>query len=405
MTDVEAVEKSTPAILVLEDGAVFEGIACGAPGVAAGEVVFNTSMSGYQEILSDPSYAGQLVTLTSPHIGNYGVTDVDLESGGVRAAGLIVRAMSALPSNHRAEMSLPDWLAANGVVAITDIDTRTLTRHIRDKGVMMAVIVHDARAEDAPTWRDFLAEQTDYDEADLVSTVRVTEPQAVVCRPAGPVEARVEDADSGIQLRPYDPSSLAEGQPADAPHVIVVDFGVKYGILRNLCSRGMRVTLVPCDTEPAHIEAMDPDGIMLSNGPGDPALMDAFLPAVRALTEARPTFGICLGHQILVRAYGGETFKLPFGHRGPNQPVQDVATGRVEMTSQNHGYAVHADQLPDELEVTHVNLNDGTVEGFRHRTRPVYAVQYHPEAGPGPHDAENFFERFARVVRDHYAAR
>ncbi len=385
------------AILVLEDGTCFEGRAVGADGVAVGEAVFNTSMSGYQEILTDPSYAGQLVTLTMPHIGNYGVSSADMESASIQAAGLIVRSISEQPSNYRAESSLPDWLAHNDVVAITEVDTRALTRHLRDKGVMMAVIAHGATDADAERWHQYLADQPGYGSGEFVGEVAHDQPMSVVVHPKANDGEYAELGEAGVELRAF------EASDDERPHVVVVDYGVKYSILRNLAAQGLRLTLVPGETSLAEIAALEPDGVLLSNGPGDPARLDDYLPTVRAVVDTFPTFGICLGHQLLARALGAETFKLPFGHRGPNQPVKHMASGRIAMTSQNHGYAVRAETLPDALEVTHINLNDQTVEGFRHRQLPVLSVQYHPEAGPGPHDAVDFFADFAALVRDRRA--
>jgi carbamoyl-phosphate synthase small subunit len=393
-----AEETDQTALLVLEDGTFFEGRAQGASGSTAGEVVFNTSMSGYQEILTDPSYAGQLVTLTMPHVGNYGVNAEDLESSEIRAAGLIVRGMSERPSNHRAEMSLPEWLDEQGVVAISEVDTRAITRVVREEGVMMGVIAHDATANDVEQWLEYLDEQPDYDAQDFVSGVVCSEPRSVSIEP-------LEDDSDGVDGDP------AQGrvefgelvyEPEDdfRPHVMVVDYGVKFSILRHLHRQGFRLTIVPPDVDMETVERLQPDGTLLSNGPGDPARLDDRLELVERLAETYPTFGICMGHQLLGRALGAETFKLQFGHRGPNQPVKDLSTGHVAMTSQNHGFAVDADSMPDEVEITHINLNDDTVEGFRHRDLPIFGVQYHPEAGPGPHDAIDFFEAFADTVRE-----
>jgi carbamoyl-phosphate synthase small subunit len=383
-----------PALLVLEDGTCFEGVAVGAKGVAVGEAVFNTSMSGYQEILTDPSYAGQLVTLTMPHIGNYGINAADMESSSIQAAGLIVRSISDKPSNYRSEASLPDWLAENDVVAISEIDTRALTRHLRDKGVMMAVIAHGATAEDAERWRAHLADQPSYASGEFVGDVQHPEPLSVLVYQAGDDGVNEPLDEARVELVPY------EASPDDErPHVVVVDYGVKFSILRHLDRHGLRLTLVPGATPIDEIRKLDPDGILLSNGPGDPAKLDSYLETVKGAVSSFPTFGICLGHQLLARAFGAETFKLPFGHRGPNQPVKTLASGKVSMTSQNHGYAVRPETLPGDLEITHINLNDQTVEGFRHRSLPVLSVQYHPEAGPGPHDAVDFFEDFATLVR------
>ncbi|MFP4596989.1 MAG: glutamine-hydrolyzing carbamoyl-phosphate synthase small subunit [Persicimonas sp.] len=385
-----------PALLVLEDGTCFEGVAVGASGAAVGEAVFNTSMSGYQEILSDPSYAGQLVTLTMPHIGNYGVNWADMESAKVQAGGLIVRSLSEEASNYRSTDSLPEWLEEHGVVAITEVDTRAVTRHLRDKGVMMAVIAHGASVEDAERWHTHLKEQPGYATGQYVGEVAHGEPLSVIIEPKAASDQADDLGEARVKFLPFAPPESDDGRP----HVVVLDYGVKFSILRELDRQGLRLTLVPGATTPEALAAVEPDGILLSNGPGDPATLDDYLETVRGVVGRYPTFGICLGHQLLARAMGAETFKLPFGHRGPNQPVKSLATGRISMTSQNHGYAVRTETLPEDLEITHVNLNDETVEGFRHRSLPVLSVQYHPEAGPGPHDAVDFFDDFARMVRE-----
>ncbi len=387
-----------PALLVLEDGTFFEGRAQGASDASVGEVVFNTSMSGYQEILTDPSYAGQLVTLTMPHVGNYGVNSEDLESSKIQAAGLIVRGMSETPSNYRAEASLPKWLAEQGVAAISEIDTRAVTRRVRDEGVMKGVIAPEATAADVDEWLAHLREQPDYDARDFVSGVVVDEPKSVEIHDLDEPGDRV-DGDPA-QGRVEFGKPVYEPEDDFRPHVMVVDYGVKFSILRHLHGQGFRLTLVPPEVDAETVARLAPDGALLSNGPGDPARLDDRLEVVERLASTYPTFGICMGHQLLSRALGAETFKLPFGHRGPNQPVQDLSTGHVAMTSQNHGYAVDADSMPDEVEITHLNLNDETVEGFRHRDLPIFGVQYHPEAGPGPHDAIDFFEAFAETVRE-----
>ncbi|MGM0555045.1 MAG: glutamine-hydrolyzing carbamoyl-phosphate synthase small subunit [Myxococcota bacterium] len=394
MTHSDDKTSDKPAILVLEDGTCFEGSAAGWTGNTVGEVVFNTSMAGYQEILTDPSYAGQLVTLTMPHIGNYGVNPADMESERIQARGLIVRSISEEASNYRSESSLPDWLNDNQIVAIDQVDTRALTRHIRDKGVMMGVIAHGATEDEKDEWLAYLEDQPDYESEDFVGDV--VHREAVSVRLVAS-ESQQSDAvdEREIRLVPFE----ADEQD-DSPHVVVVDYGVKFSILRNLIERGLRVTLVPGDTDIEQLRSLDPDGVLLSNGPGDPGRLDSYLSLIEGTIESYPTFGICLGHQLLARALGAETFKLPFGHRGPNQPVKDKATGKIAMTSQNHGYAVKSETLPETLEVTHINLNDDTVEGVRHRDLPVFSVQYHPEAGPGPHDAADFFDDFERMVRE-----
>lgn len=396
MTEKNFWDDELDAMLVLEDGRYFQGKAFGARRVHVGELVFNTSMCGYQEILTDPSYAGQLVTMTYPHIGNYGVNLVDLESGKIWASGLIVRSITASPSNWRAEQSLPDWLEQHDIPGISEIDTRELTRHIRDKGVMKALIAPGYGPEQLDELLGMLADAPAYGDSDFVAETMVSEPMRVVLR--GSVEY-----DSRVELVPVaDQQAVADGQPgADAPKVSVVDFGVKRSILRHLAERGCDVTLLPASSSAEQISTHGPDGVLLSNGPGDPAQLDALAQELSQILDKQPTFAICLGHQVLARAAGAETFKLPFGHRGPNQPVKELESGKIAMTSQNHGYAVEQESMPEELEVTHINLNDHTVAGFKHRELPVVAVQYHPEAGPGPHDASDFFDAFysAAVTR------
>jgi len=364
------------ATLALEDGSWFEGVSIGAAGETSGEVVFNTSLTGYQEVLTDPSYAGQIVTMTAPQIGNYGVTALDEESRGPQVAGFIVREASPIASSWRAEGTLRDYLVANNVVAIAEIDTRRLTRLLRTAGAMRGVLVTGAADPDA-----------------LVARARAIPPmegldlvQDVTCREAFDWQ---EPAASGA-------FTVAPERCADRPlRIAAYDFGLKWNILRRFTAYGYTVRVFPAST-PAH-DVLDhaPDGVFLSNGPGDPAAVGYAVDNVRALVQADvPIFGICLGHQILAQALGGRTFKLKFGHRGTNHPVKHLATDRVEITSQNHGFAVDPASLPDDVEVTHLNLYDGTVEGLRHRTRPAFCVQYHPEASPGPHDADYLFRLF-----------
>lgn len=367
-----------PAILVLADGTVFEGVGFGAESVCFGEIVFNTSMSGYQEILSDPSYAGQIVTLTMPHIGNYGTNPRDLESDGIKAAGLVVRSVTNQPSNWQSTQSLDGWLGDCGVAAIAEVDTRSLTRRLRSEGVLMAAVAPGRTKAEAGAVLEQLRAQPDYGDVDWVARVAT--------RQARPIAL----SDDGCVVTAEHGGGL--------PHVVVLDFGVKHSILRNLLEREMAVTLAPSTSSVDDVLALNPTGVLVSNGPGDPALLTEAADRVRELAEAVPTWGICLGHQLLAQAFGAQTFKLPFGHRGPNQPVLDHATGRVLITSQNHGYAVAADSIPAELTVTQHNLNDDTVEAFEHRSLNVRAVQYHPEAGPGPHDAATFFDEFRDVL-------
>jgi carbamoyl-phosphate synthase small subunit len=367
------------AILALEDGKVFYGRAFGARGETAGEVVFNTSMTGYQEILTDPSYKGQIVAMTYPHIGNYGINEQDVESWRPWVEGFIVREASAIYSNWRAATSLEQCLRDRGIVGIAGVDTRALTRHIRAAGAMKGVLsttdldernlVRKAAASPGLIGRD------------LVKEVTCAEPYPWT---KGPWEG-------------WEPEGK-ERRPEARYHVIAYDFGVKHNILRLLTDHGCRVTVVPADTPPDDVLARDPDGVLLSNGPGDPVGVPYAIQSVASLLGRVPIFGICLGHQLLALALGGRTYKLKFGHRGANQPVKDLATGRVQITAQNHGFAVDVASLPDEVVLTHVNLNDGTVEGIRHRTLPAFSVQYHPEASPGPHDAAPLFEEFVETM-------
>jgi carbamoyl-phosphate synthase small subunit len=356
-----------PALLALEDGRTFRGRSWAAEGEACGEIVFNTSMTGYQEVLTDPSYAGQIVCMTYPLIGNYGVNDADAESSRPWVEGFVVREASRLTSNWRAEESLTDYLKRWNIVAIEGIDTRALVRHIRDKGAMRACL-----------------STTDLDETSLV--------QKALNSP--PMENR-ELASVVTTREPYDFPAVGE----ERFHIVCYDFGVKRNSLRELAELGVRTTVVPASTAAGDVLAMNPDGIFLSNGPGDPASMNREVEEIKQLLQSNvPVFGICFGHQLLGRAFGAKTFKLVFGHRGGNQPVKEVSGRGVEITSHNHGFAVDAKTLPAEVEVTHINLNDQCVEGMRHRTLPVISVQYHPEAAPGPHDAEHHFRRFVELM-------
>ena len=369
-------EQSVKAILVLEDGRVFEGISFGAVGETFGEIVFNTSMSGYQEILTDPSYAGQIVTMTYPLIGNYGVNAEDVESRKTWAEGFVVRESSRIVSNFRSTMSLDEYLKANNIVGIEHIDTRSLVRHIRDKGAMRAGI--SSVDTDKRSLLTKILAQPEMQNRELASTVTVEN--------AFTYEA---------ETRPVGSVSRAE----HTHHVVAYDFGVKTNSLREFAKFGCRITVVPAETTADEVLALKPDGIFLSNGPGDPASMKDTIDEIRKLAESEtPIFGICLGHQLLGEAFGGKTYKLKFGHRGGNQPIKDLTTGKIEIASHNHGFAVDAASLPAEIEVTHVNLNDNTVAGLRHKTLPIFSVQYHPESAPGPHDSEYLFERFVQLL-------
>ena len=365
------------ALLMLEDGSLFRGRAIGAPGFAVGEVVFNTAMTGYQEILTDPSYARQIVTLTYPHIGNTGVNGEDVESSRVWAEGLVIRDCPATHSNWRHEQSLPEYLATSGTVAIADLDTRRLTRLIREKGAMAGCIAtgSEAEPEQALTRAKEFPGLAGMDLAKVVSRGK-KEPWR---GGAWSLDNGYAEADDG----------------AAQPHVVAYDFGVKRNILRLLTVRGCRVTVVPAQTPADAALELGPDGIFLSNGPGDPAPCAYAVEAIRTfLEQGLPLFGICLGHQLLALACGGKTVKMPFGHHGANHPVKDLATGEVVITSQNHGFAVDAEALPDDVEVTHVSLFDGTVQGIRSKTHAAFGFQGHPEASPGPHDCGYLFDRF-----------
>ena len=380
------------AILALEDGTLFRGQGFGAPASACGEVCFNTSMTGYQEILTDPSYKGQIVTMTYPLIGNYGVNQQDVESWRPHAAGFVIRELSPVVSNWRADYSLSDYLAQNGIPGIQGIDTRALTKKLRVRGALNGFITTEdiseaealARAKNWPglVGVDYVKEVTHrqafrWDENDEQSA-------------AFDLVRGNAQADARTTRKPL--------PPADIP-IVAFDYGMKYNILRRLRQHGFAVQVLPATATAADALKYKPAGIFLSNGPGDPAALDYIVREVQTLIGTGiPIFGICLGHQILGQALGGKTFKLKFGHRGGNQPVKDLESGRVEITSQNHGFAVDPDSLPAEVAVNRINLNDQTVEGLRHKTKPIFCVQYHPEAAPGPHDSNPLFGEFRRLV-------
>ena len=380
----------TKAILALEDGSWFEGVSVGAKGDSGGEVVFNTSMTGYQEVLTDPSYAGQLVMMTCPEIGNYGVSEEDIESRGPQVAGFIVRQASSVASNWRASGTLSDYLSNHGIVAIADIDTRAVTRTLRSNGVMRGVIsTGNVEPEEAI---DRARRVLPMEGADLVTRVTCQAPFDWSPDSSGPGSSFPEEF------------SLPPERRADRPlRIAAYDFGMKWNILRRLGAYGCDIRVFPASSPASELLAIDPDGVFLSNGPGDPAPLDYAIKNVQALVAAEvPTFGICLGHQVLGLALGGKTYKLKFGHRGANHPVKHLATDKIEITSQNHGFAVDPDSLPSDVMVTHLNLYDGTVEGLRHKSRPAFAVQYHPEASPGPHDADYLFGLFLDVIDERH---
>jgi len=374
-------ENMKKATLVIEDGSVFEGLSFGAEGEAYGEVVFNTSITGYQEILTDPSYNGQIVAMTYPEIGNYGVNPEDVESRKPFLRGFVVKEYWKEPSNWRSRDSLGSYLSENGVVGIEGIDTRSLTKLIRSKGAQKAVI-STTESDPGKLLKKVRASQGIVG-IDLVTEVSCDNPY--------------KWSDGSGLWRPAAEGAAEEGKRFK---VVAYDYGLKQNILRKLVDHGCDVSIVPSRTPPHEILSMEPDGIFLSNGPGDPAAVAYAVESVRTLIGKKPIFGICLGHQILGLALGGTTYKLKFGHRGANQPVKNLRTGKVEITSQNHGFAVDAESLGGDVEITHINLNDNTVEGLRHREHPVFSVQYHPEASPGPHDSSYLFGEFIKLMEE-----
>ena len=375
------------ALLALEDGTIYEGRSFTGHGEAVGEVVFNTSMSGYQEILTDPSYCGQMVTMTYPLIGNYGINDEDVESDRIQVRALLVKEYQDYPSNWRSNRSLAQYLQENNIPGLEGIDTRAITRHIRLEGAMKAAL--STLDPDRDSLVDKAGKAPDMLGLDLVKEVTCRRPS--LWRNNGLVEL---DRDIDEFQWPVD---------AGTWRIVAVDYGVKHNILRSLETRGCTILLVPASVNSATINRLDPHGLFLSNGPGDPAVVTYAVETIRDQIGRRPIFGICLGHQLMGLALGGKTYKLKFGHRGGNQPVKDLKTGKVEITSQNHGFCVDMDSLNDpDIELSHINLNDNTLEGLVHKKLPLFSVQYHPEAAPGPHDATYLFDRFINMMKEYH---
>ena len=371
------------AKLALEDGSVYSGTAFGAPGEVEGEVCFNTSMTGYQEILTDPSYRGQIVVMTYPEIGNYGVNVEDVESAKPQLSGFAVRNLSRRVSNFRADGDVDSYLQAAGIPGIQGIDTRALVRRLRVRGAMKGVL-----------------STIDLDDASLVAKAKGSKGLVGrdLTREVMPSKAS-EWSETLHELAVFHPPGYAAGSSTSTPHVVALDYGMKWNIPRHLADMGCKVTIMPGSATADEVLAQHPDGVFLSNGPGDPEPLTQAASTIRSLLGKTPIFGICLGHQLLSLACGAQTFKLKFGHRGANQPVMNYETGAVEITSQNHGFAVDEASLPAELEVTHRNLNDNTIEGVRHRTLPAFSVQYHPEASAGPHDSSYLFGKFRELMK------
>ncbi|MGB8355296.1 MAG: glutamine-hydrolyzing carbamoyl-phosphate synthase small subunit [Chthoniobacteraceae bacterium] len=383
------------AILALEDGRYFEGESFGAIATAVGEICFNTSMTGYQEVLTDPSYKGQIVSMTYPLIGNYGLNQLDQESSAPHVRGFVIEELAAAPSNWRSQYSLDAYMKHWNIPGIQGIDTRALTKHLREKGAMKACLISESVTPAEAVLRavngtgvvgmDYVQEVSTPEAYDWDPEDTLSREWTIVKGDGG----RVETGKHGEVFKKLPPIKY---------NIVAYDYGIKHNILRNLRQNGFKVHVVPAKTSAADVLALNPDGIFLANGPGDPSALGYIHETLRGLIGKKPIFGICLGHQVLGYAYGGKTFKLKFGHRGGNQPVKDLITGKISITSQNHGFAVDPDSLPSNVEVTHINLNDQTVEGMRHRELPVFSVQYHPEAAPGPHDAGYFFEQFAQLI-------
>jgi carbamoyl-phosphate synthase small subunit len=381
------------AILALEDGRHFEGESFGAPGTRVGEICFNTAMTGYQEVLTDPSYRGQIVTMTYPLIGNYGTNSLDQESSTPHVRGFVIEELTEIPSNWRSEMSLDEYLRKWDIPGVQGIDTRALTRHLRTRGAMKACLTTGKMSAEEAVQR--AVEGAGVIGMDYVR--EVTTPKIYQWDPDDELSKPWTIQKGNGELR----AGVASERPPLPPirfRVAAYDYGIKHNILRLLRQKGFGVTVVPATASANDVLGLNPDGIFLSNGPGDPSALPYAHKTVHELMDKKPIFGICLGHQILGFAFGGSTFKLKFGHRGANQPVKDLRSGKVAITAQNHGFAVDPKSLPKNVELTHINLNDQTVEGMRHKDLPIFSVQYHPEAAPGPHDASYFFDQFAELI-------
>ena len=392
-------DSRTAAYLILEDGSVFQGQRLGAQKEVIGEVVFNTSMTGYQEMLTDPSYGGQILVPTYPMIGNYGTSEADVESTRVQVTGFVVREDCDAPSHPLSEGTVDDYLSQNGIPGVSGIDTRAVTRKLRSSGVMMGMITSNRSVSHA---MQVLEDAPRYGEFDVVRDVSTDEiytwegDAGERSRAYRDLRARALQGGMGRGVK----ATVSEGDiREDSIKIVVNDYGVKLNILRSLRARGCDVVVVPDDASAAEILRQKPDGVMLSPGPGDPELLDRSVDTAKGLIGKVPIMGICLGHQVIARSFGADTFKLHFGHRGGNQPVKDLESGRVYVTAQNHGYAVDSEGLPAELEISHLNLNDDTVEGLRHRDLPIMTIQYHSEASPGPHDSEYLFDRFLKMIQ------